>query len=303
MRVFVTGATGLIGRALAASLLQDGHEVAALSRSAAPSGLPAGSRAVLGDPAVPGGWQEELSRCDACVNLAGEPVAAGRWTEARRRRIRDSRVDATRNVAAVIAAGGPSVLVSGSAIGYYGPRGDEVLDESSAPGDDFLSRVAIEWEEAASPARKRARVVLVRTGIVLAAGGGALPKLVLPFRAFAGGPIGDGSFWQSWIHLADQVGILRLALENPGAEGPMNATAPDPARNRDLARAIGRVLRRPSALSTPVLAVRLALGEMAEVVLASQRVLPRAALALGYRFRWPALEPALRDLLHQEKKA
>ncbi len=303
MRVFVTGATGLIGRALAASLLQDGHEVAALSRSASPSGLPSGSRAVLGDPAVPGGWQEELSRCDACVNLAGEPVAAGRWTEARRRRIRDSRVDATRNVAAVIAGGGPSVLVSGSAIGYYGPRGDEVLDESSAPGDDFLSRVAIEWEEAASPARKRARVVLVRTGIVLAAGGGALPKLVLPFRAFAGGPIGDGSFWQSWIHLADQVGILRLALENPGAEGPMNATAPDPARNRDLARAIGRVIHRPSLFATPAFAVRAALGEMAEVVLASQRVLPRTALSLGYRFRWPALEPALRDLLHQEKKA
>jgi uncharacterized protein len=303
MRVFVTGATGLIGRALAASLLQDGHEVAALSRSAAPAGLPAGSRAVLGDPAVPGAWQEELSRCDACVNLAGEPVAAGRWTEARRRRIRDSRVDATRNVAAVIAGGGPSVLVSGSAIGYYGPRGDEVLDESSPPGDDFLSRVAVEWEEAASPARKRARVVLVRTGIVLAAGGGALPKLVLPFRAFAGGPVGDGSFWQSWIHLADQVGILRLALENPGAEGPMNATAPDPARNRDLARTIGRVLHRPSLIATPAFAIRAALGEMAEVVLASQRVLPRAALSLGYRFRWPALEPALRDLLRQERKA
>jgi uncharacterized protein len=303
MRVFLTGATGLIGQALATSLLQDGHEVVALSRSATPAGLPAGSRAVLGDPSVPGAWQEELSRCDACVNLAGEPVAAGRWTEERRRRIRDSRVNATRNVAAVIAAGGPSVLVSGSAIGYYGPRGDEVLDESSPPGDDFLARVAVEWEAAASPARRRARVVLVRTGIVLAAGGGALPKLVLPFRVFAGGPVGDGGFWQSWIHLADQVGILRLALENPGADGPVNATAPDPARNRDLARAIGRVLRRPSLITTPAFAVRAALGEMAEVVLASQRVLPRAALSLGYRFRWPALEPALRDLLHQEKKA
>ena len=302
MRVFLTGATGLIGRALSASLCGDGHEVVALSRGASPAGLPAGSRAVLGDPAVPGAWQDELSRCDACVNLAGEPVAAGRWTEERRRRIRDSRVNATRNVAAVIAGGGPTVLVSGSAIGYYGPRGDEVLDESSPPGDDFLARVAVEWEEAASQAARRARVVLVRTGIVLAAEGGALPKLALPFRVLAGGPIGDGSFWQSWIHLADQVGILRLALEDPAASGPVNATAPDPVRNRDLARAIGRVLHRPSLLATPAFAVRAALGEMAEVVLASQRVVPRAALSLGYRFRWPALEPALRDLFHQESK-
>ena len=302
MRVFLTGATGLIGRALSASLCGDGHEVVALSRGASPAGLPAGSRAVLGDPAVPGAWQDELSRCDACVNLAGEPVAAGRWTEERRRRIRDSRVNATRNLAGVIAGGGPTVLVSGSAIGYYGPRGDEVLDESSPPGDDFLARVAVEWEEAASQAARRARVVLVRTGIVLAAEGGALPKLALPFRLLAGGPVGDGRFWQSWIHLADQVGILRLALQDPAASGPVNATAPDPVRNRDLARTMGRVLHRPSLLATPAFAVRAALGEMAEVVLASQRVVPRVALSLGYRFRWPALEPALRDLFHQESK-
>jgi hypothetical protein len=189
------------------------------------------------------------------------------------------------------------VLVNGSAIGYYGPRGDEVLDESAGPGDDFLARVAVEWEAAARPAERRARVVLVRTGIVLAREGGALPRLVLPFRLLAGGPIGDGAFWQSWIHLADEVGILRLALEDARASGPLNATAPDPARNRDLARAIGRVLRRPSGLPTPAFAVRAALGEMAEVVLASQRVVPSRALALGYRFRFPSLEPALRDLL------
>ena len=302
MRVFLTGATGLIGRALSASLLQDGHEVVALSRRASPGRLPSGFLAVQGDPSVPGGWQEELSRCDACVNLAGEPVAAGRWTDERRKRIRDSRVLATRNVAAVFAGGGPSVLVSGSAIGYYGPSGDEVVDESSPPGNDFLAHVAVEWEEAARPAQKRARVVLLRTGIVLAAGGGALPRLVLPFKMFLGGPVGDGGFWQSWIHLADQVGILRLALQDPLASGPVNATAPDPVRNRDLARAIGRVLRRPSLVATPAFAVRAALGDMAEVVLGSQRVLPRRALSLGYRFRWPALEPALRDLLHQESK-
>ena len=162
--------------------------------------------------------------------------------------------------------------------------------------------MAQEWEEATRPAAKRARVVLLRTGIVLAPQGGALPKLVLPFRLLAGGPIGDGGFWQSWIHVADQVGILRLALDNPSARGPVNATAPDPVRNRDLARALGRVLRRPSLLVAPAFAVRAVLGEMAEVVLASQRVLPRQALALGYRFRWPSLEPALRDLLREESR-
>ena len=208
----------------------------------------------------------------------------------------------TRNVAAVVGAGGPGVLVNGSAIGYYGPRGDEVIDESSPAGNDFLAHVALEWEEATRAAARRARVVLVRTGIVLAAEGGALPRLVVPFKMLAGGPIGDGGFWQSWIHVADQVGILRLALEDGRASGPMNATAPDPVRNRDLARALGRVLRRPSLLVAPAFAVRAALGEMAEVILASQRVVPQRALALGYRFRWPSLEPALRDLLLGENR-
>jgi uncharacterized protein (TIGR01777 family) len=302
MRVFLTGATGLIGRALAASLVADGHEVVALSRSAAPEGLPAGTKVVTGDPSVAGPWQDELARCDGCVNLAGEPVAGGRWTDERRKRIRDSRVLSTRNVAAVIGAGGPGVLVNGSAIGYYGARGDEVIDETFPAGNDFLGHVALEWEEATRAAARRARVVLVRTGIVLAQEGGALPKLVLPFKMLAGGPIGDGGFWQSWIHVADQVGILRLALEDPLAQGPVNATAPDPVRNRDLARSLGRVLRRPSLLVAPAFAVRAVLGEMAEVVLASQRVVPSRALALGYRFRWPSLEPALRDLLLQETR-
>jgi hypothetical protein len=297
VRVFVTGATGLVGRALVPALAARGDEVLALSRRPAPEELPPRVRAVQGDPARPGAWQEALATCDACVNLAGEPVAEGRWTEARKRAIRESRIEATRNVAAVVAARGPRVLVSGSAIGYYGSRGDEALDESSRPGDDFLGRTCVEWEAAADAASPRARVVKVRTGIVLAREGGALPKLVLPFRMLAGGPVGDGSFWQSWIHLADEVGLLLLALDDARAEGPLDATAPGPVRNRDLARAIGRVLRRPSLLPTPPLALRLALGEMADVVLASQRVLPAKALALGYRFRFPTIEPALRDLL------
>jgi uncharacterized protein (TIGR01777 family) len=298
LHVFVTGATGLLGRALCAALAGRGDRVSALSRSRdAQARLPPGVRAVVGDPATPGAWQDELARCDACVHLAGEPLAEGRWTVERKRRIRASRVDATRNVADVVRERGPAVLVSGSAVGFYGSRGDEVLDETSSAGEGFLAEVCVDWEAAAAPATARARVTLLRTGIVLARDGGALPAMVRPFRAFAGGPLGDGAFFQPWIHLADEIGIVLLALGDERARGPLDATAPEPVRNRDLARAIGRTLGRPSALPAPAIALRLALGEMAEVVLSSQRVVPRKALELGYRFRFPDLDGALRDLL------
>jgi uncharacterized protein (TIGR01777 family) len=298
VRVFVTGATGLIGRAACAALVEGGHEVVALSRGArAAAALPPGARLVTGDPAEEGPWQDELARCDACLHLAGEPVASGRWTAEKKRRIRESRVRSTANVAAVVAAGGPAVLVSGSAVGFYGSRGDEVLDERSPPGDDFLAEVARAWEDAARPAATRARVVLLRTGLVLARDGGALPRLVQPFRLLAGGPLGDGAAWQPWIHLADEVGLALLALLDARLTGPLVASAPGPVRNRDLARAIGQVLHRPSALPAPAFALRLALGELASVVLASQRAVPREALALGYRFRFPDLAGALADLL------
>ncbi|HYQ82293.1 MAG TPA: TIGR01777 family oxidoreductase [Anaeromyxobacteraceae bacterium] len=296
MRVLVTGATGLVGRALCRALLEEGHAVLALSRREAPPGLPPGAQPVRGDPTVPGPWQEALAGCDACVNLAGEPMAAGRWNEARKRAIHQSRVQATRNVAAVVAERGPSVLVSGSAIGFYGPRGDEVLDESAPPGSDFLSRSCVEWEGAAAPAARRARVVLLRSGLVLAREGGALPRMALPFRLFGGGPLGDGSFWQSWIHLADEVGLIAWALREERAVGPLNGTAPAPVRNRDLARALGRALHRPSFLPAPRLAIRAMVGEMADVVLTGQRVVPAKAVALGHRFRFPDLDGALADL-------
>ncbi len=297
MHVFVTGATGLIGRALCRALVAAGHRVSALSRYGSRQGLPEPVRMVHGDPALVGPWLEALAECDACVHLAGEPVAAGRWTDERKRRIRDSRVESTRRVAEVVASRGPSVLVSGSAVGYYGPRGDEPLDEAAPPGGDFLADVCKEWEAAALGASSRARVVTLRTGIVLAREGGALPRMLLPFRFFAGGPIGRGDFWQSWIHLADEVGLIAWALETPSVAGPLNATAPNPARNRELARAIGRVLRRPSALPVPTLGLKLALGELADAVATGQRVVPKKAIDLGYRFRHPDLEPALRDLL------
>ncbi len=297
MRVFVTGATGLVGRAVCETLLSRGYAVTGLSRGSRAS-LPAGARAVTGDPTLPGGWQDELARCDACVHLAGEPIAAGRWTSERKRRIRESRVRSTENVAAVLRERGPAVLVSASAVGYYGSRGDEVLDETSAPGTDFLAEVTRAWEDAALGAEPRARVVRLRTaGMVLAAQGGALPQLVRPFRLFAGGPLGDGAFWQSWIHVADEVGLVLFALEDPRVRGPLAAVAPEPVRNRDFARAIGSVLGRPSSLPMPAVALRLALGEIADVLLGSQRVVPRKALELGYRFRFPTIEAALRDLL------
>ena len=297
MHVFLTGATGLIGRALVPALRAAGHEVIALSRRASPGRSPGGAEAVQGDPTRSGPWQEALARCDACVHLAGEPVAAGRWSEERKRAIRESRVASTRLVAEAIARGGPRVLVSGSAVGYYGSRGDEELDETSPPGDDFLARVCVAWEEAARPAAARARVVLLRTGIVLASEGGALPRMARPFRFFAGGPLGDGAFWQPWIHLADEVGLIVWALGNGAVEGPLDATAPAPVRNRDLTRSIGEALRRPSVLPAPRRLVELMLGELASAVMGSQRALPRKALALGYRFRFPELGPALRDLL------
>jgi uncharacterized protein (TIGR01777 family) len=193
--------------------------------------------------------------------------------------------------------GGPKVLVSGSAVGVYGSRGDEELDDKAGPGTGFLAEVCREWEAAAERAAPRARVTLLRTGVVLAREGGALPKLARPFRLFAGGPLGEGDFYQPWIHLADEVGLILFALEDGRVRGALNATAPIPVRNRKLARAIGAVLGRGSWLPAPPFAIRLALGEMADEVLSSQRAVPAKALALGYRFRFPDLQPALRDLL------
>jgi uncharacterized protein (TIGR01777 family) len=296
VKVFVTGASGLIGKALCAALRRRGDEVTALSRRPDLS-LPGGVRVVEGDPSVAGRWTEALAGADAVVHLAGEPVAGGRWTAESKARIAASRVDSTRLVASVVATGGPRVLVQGSATGFYGDRGDEPLDEAAAPGRGFLAGLSERWEAAAAPAAARARVVLVRTGIVLAREGGALPSLARPFRLFVGGPLGDGLGWQPWIHLADEVGLLLLALDDARASGPLNAVAPASVRQVELARTLARVLRRPNLLAVPAAALRLAVGELAEVLLASQRVVPGVAQSLGYRYQFPALEPALRDLL------
>jgi len=295
MEVFVTGATGLVGRRLVGALLARGDSVTALSRN--PSArFPPGVKVLAGDPASAGPWQDALARADACLSLAGDPLL-GRWTAAKKRRIRESRVGSTARVAEVVGSAGPRVLVCASAVGFYGDRGDEVLTESSPAGEGFLADTCRDWEAAAAPARARARVVHLRTGIVLARDGGGLGLLVLPFRLLVGGPLGSGRQWQAWIHADDHLALALLALDDPRVEGPLNAVGPEPLTSRDMARAIGRVLGRPSFLPAPELAIRAILGEAAAIPLSSQRAVPGKALDLGFRFRYPTAEEALRDLL------
>jgi uncharacterized protein (TIGR01777 family) len=307
MRVIVTGANGLIGHALARALSTRGDDVVGLCRH-----VRSGPAQLLGrlpgvtvrewDPGSDGGdWVRDVDGASAVVNLAGESIADHRWSPEYKRRILDSRVRATRTMVRAIrsSANPPLTLVNASAVGYYGDRGDEVLTEAAAPGADFLASVCREWEHAAteqtSPGLK---VVLARIGIVFAAEGGALPRMALPFRLFGGGPIGDGRQWVSWIHLRDVVGLLLLALDSP-LSGPMNVTAPEPVRSHELSRLVGESLRRPSWLPVPRFGLRLALGEMADAVLGSQRVKPDAALRAGYRWVFQTCREALDDALHR----
>lgn len=301
-RVVITGGSGFVGRRLVEALLARGDEAIVLTRdpSRARAHLPSGARAVAWTPERPGPWTDEIDAAGAVVHLAGEPVAQ-RWTPEVRARIVSSRVDTTRIIVDAMARGPrrPPVFVCASAIGYYGPRPpDEDLDEDSAPGSDFLAGVVKRWEaEARRAAEYGVRDVELRIGVVLGEGGGAMDRMILPFKLFAGGPIGSGKQAVSWIHRDDVVGLVLLAIDDERVRGPINATAPSPVTSAELARALGRVLRRPSWLPAPAFAVKLALGEAAEVVTSGQRVLPKRALALGYAFREPAIEPALRSFL------
>lgn len=296
MKVAITGATGFIGRALVKALRGRGDEVRALVRD------PSAARARLGVDAFP--WDtgtpvpaDALAGVDAVVHLAGEGIADKRWTEDRKKKLRESRTGGTRRVVDGIRAmtHEPKVFVSGSAIGYYGdvPEGD--VTESSPPGSDFLAVLCKDWEEAARPAEALGvRTVLLRTGIVIGPGGGALAKMLLPFKLGAGGPMGSGKQWMSWIHIDDEIGLLLHAIDDAGVSGPLNATAPAPARNRDFAKSLGRALHRPAVAPMPGFAMKLLFGEMASVaLLTGQRVLPAKAQATGYRFSHPALDGAL----------
>lgn len=296
LRVAVTGSTGLIGSALVRSLRSDGHTVHRVvrDRSAAAAGDVYWS---VVDGEIDAGALEGV---DAVVHLAGEPIGARRWSDEQKRRIRDSRVDGTRLLAGALARldAPPRVLVSGSAVGFYGSRGDEILTESSGPGDDWLAGVVAAWEEAATPARDAGlRVVHPRTGVVLAAEGPLIDKVELPFRLGIGGRIGDGQQWVPWIALEDEVRALRFLLESD-LEGPVNLVAPMPVQNRELTAALGEVLRRPTILPTPILAIRLLYGEMGvSLATVSQRVVPRALEEAGFRFTSEQLRPALRQAL------
>jgi len=300
VKVFVTGGTGLVGRAVVGALVLRRDEVVCVTRheTRARSLLPVGVSFLAADPAAPGAWQEAAAGCDAIVNLAGEPIAGGRWTAGRKRRIRRSRLETTRNVAAAASRGERvKVLVSASATGYYGDGGERALDEGAEPGHDFLGRLALEWEESARAAQGGGlRVVLLRTGIVLARDGGALPRLSLPLRLFVGGPLGGGRQYFPWIHLADVVRIVLFALDTPDLAGPVNAVAPDPPTQAQFIRALGRTLGRPAWLAVPACALRLFTGELAGALLASQRVVPKALRARGFAFEHGNLGPALREL-------
>ena len=305
MRTIIAGGSGFLGRALAQSLAAAGHRVQILTRQP-----PSADRAAAGpferitwtpDGTANGLWTAPCSGADVIVNLAGESIAAGRWTPRRKLQLRNSRILATRSLARFVADSEqpPATFVSASAIGIYGDRGGEALTESARPGRGFLADLAKAWEQEALAAQGDAtRVVLLRTGIVLDPREGALAKMLTPFRLFAGGPFGSGRQFMSWIHRDDWVSLARWAVDTPGVRGPINLTAPNPVTNADFARALGRALGRPAAVPAPGLALTLLLGEMAgPLLLHSQRVLPARALEAGFRFAHTDLDEALADLL------
>lgn len=301
MRVLVTGASGLVGSSLCDALLARGDEVVGLTRNP--------DRARETNPKVRWfGWDATLERppgealdgVDGVVNLIGEPVQQ-RLTESAKQEIRDSREIATRNLVQAIAASDPRprVLVSGSAIGYYGDRGDAIIDESAPPGTGFMAEVPVVWEAAAQDVEQAGvRLVLVRTGLVLDRRGGLLKQLLLPFKLGVGGPVAGGGQYMPWIHIDDEVAILLWALDDDRVSGAVNATAPEPVTNRELSKTLGRVLGRPAVVPVPKLAVAALFGgELADTVTGGARVVPRRAQDLGFVFRYPSLEPALRAAL------
>jgi len=302
MKILVTGATGLVGSALVGSLSRDGHTVCRLVRpETKTAGGARGAFDVTWNPAT-GELGGAAVGADAVVNLAGASIAGSRWSESRKKILRSSRVDATRALLTAIGKmnAKPSVLVSASAVGFYGNRGDEVLSESSPPGEGFLSDLAKDWEAEALRAEMfRARVVLLRLGIILAKQGGALPKMALPFRLGLGGRIASGQQWMPWVAIDDVVEIIKFVIGTRDVGGPINMVAPEPVRNVEFTRALANVLHRPALFPAPAMALKLGLGqEMAEaLLLSSHRVVPAALTRIGYRFLHPQLEPALKAIL------
>jgi uncharacterized protein (TIGR01777 family) len=299
MKIVIAGGSGFLGRPLAAALAADGHDIVTLTRGAAAGG-PTNARAVTWTPdGSTGRWAAEIDGAGAVVNLAGESIAGRRWTAEQKRRILDSRVSATRSlVAAILAAKTPPpVFVSGSAVGYYGPRGDEKIPEGTPPGTDFLADVCVQWEGEAMRAKTATRLVCLRTGLALERDGGALPQMLPPFRFGAGGPVGSGRQYWPWIHRADWIALVQWALRTPAVAGAINGTAPNPVTNAEFAKALGRAMRRPAFMPAPAFALKLLLGEMADALLLSgQRAVPERPEQLGFVFRYTRIDDALASL-------
>lgn len=302
MKLVVTGGTGFIGARLCNQLDRQGHSLTILTRSVSAADSP-NNTTILWQPGSPGTWERNLEEAidssDGVINLAGEPIAGKRWSVVQKRRLRSSRIDTTRTLVTAIgkAKKKPAFLLNASAVGYYGPRGDEVITEESGRGGDFLAGLCSDWEEEAKRAESYGvRVIRLRTGIVLGKGG-ALAKMVPPFKLFIGGPLGSGKQWMPWIHLEDEIGMIQFLMENSNAHGAVNACAPNPVTMKEFCRTLGSVLNRPSWAPVPAFALRLLLGEMAEMLLTGQRAVPAAAERPGYCFRHPELREALENIL------
>lgn len=301
VKILIAGGSGLIGTALTHHFLQKEQQVFILTRRASSIILPEGARAVEWDARTSAGWGKLINETDVVINLTGENLGAGRWTEARKRLLYDSRVQSGRAIIEAMrqSTRKPALLIQSSAIGYYGNGGDQILEENNPPGSDFQAQLCVDWEESTREAEYMGvRRVVIRTGVVLAKKAEVLKRLMLPFRLFVGGPLGSGRQWLSWIHMADVVGAIEFFIENEQTGGVFNLCAPQPVQNRVFGKTLGRILRRPYWLPVPAFALRLVLGQMSALVLEGQRAVPKRLLEAGYRFRFSDLETALRDLLH-----
>jgi len=299
MKIVITGATGFIGSLLADRLWNQFHSLVLLSRRPLAEVGVTKKEWFAWAPPLGGEWEKAVDGADGIINLAGEPIAGKRWSDAQKEKLRSSRIDSTRALVQAIgkAKVKPKFLLSASAVGYYGPHGDEVVTEQTAAGADFLSSLCVDWEaEALKAEADGVRVAVVRTGIVLDRGKGALKKMVPPFKMFLGGPLGSGNQWMPWIHIEDEIGLLLFLMASENARGAFNATAPHPVTMDEFAKSLGDALNRPSWVSVPPSALALMLGEMADVLVTGQRALPEAALKLGYDFKYPTISEALKSL-------
>jgi len=308
MRIVIAGGTGFLGTQLAETYAEDGHDVRVLTRSLQPgesrhdpgTGVPGVTRVGWRPDGRSGAWAAVVDGSDAVVNLAGAGIGDARWSQERKTVIRDSRIRPTRSLVAAITESSlrPPVFISASGVGYYGAAGSDAKTEASPAGNDFLAQLCTEWEKEALPAKSAAtRVVLLRSGIVLERSGGGLPRMMTPFRFFAGGPVGSGRQYVSWIHRIDWVEMIRWIVDCPQVNGPVNATSPVPVTNREFARALGRAMHRPALMPAPAFALRLVLGEMAEaLLLTGQRAVPQCALSHSFHFRYPEIDLAFRGI-------